>query len=326
MTYDDFFNEWGSESKVIEATTSGSTGKPKKIYLSKQFVTESAERTNHYFSIDSSSRLHSCISPDYIGGKMMAVRALTAGATLTWEEPSNQPLTHIKKEEWIDLLAVVPSQMKSILERIAELPTIRNIIIGGAPIPESLRKDICLSGLNAYETYGMTETASHIALRKVSDTDIPFKAFDDIKISTDERDCLIIDFKNGLHIVTNDIVKLVNDREFYVEGRYDNVIITGGKKVNPSDLEFRLSALISSPLMVTSVADDKWGRKIILLIEGEPTRENNEIKDEISKLLLPFERPKEIYYIKKIPRTENGKFCRDENIIKKITDELTGEK
>ena len=311
MDYKEFLEEWENDSDFIKAKTSGSTGLPKEIKLPKDFVRESARRTNAFFKLDKESRFHSCISPEFIGGKMMAVRAQIAGAVLTWELPTNRPLENVKPGEKIDLLAVVPSQMLYILEHLENLPEIKNIIIGGSAIHKDLRKRIAYSGLNAYETYGMTETASHIALRKVTTEEVPFVLLDGIKIEKNSEGCLIIKFDNGYLVETNDIVEQVSEKEFFIKGRKDRVIISGGKKINPEDLERRVSDIINGEFFFTGVPDEKWGEKLVLVIEG-PRDEilAKDLREKLALILSSFEMPKEIRFIEALPRTSNGKLIR----------------
>lgn len=309
MTFEEFLEEWRNGSDTIAACTSGSTGSPKTIELAKKFVVESAIRTNRFFSIDSHCWLHSCVAPDFIGGKMMAVRADIAGCRLTYETPSNRPLSAVGRSGRIDLLAVVPSQMIHILENLDSLPDIGNVIIGGSHIDGRLRDMIAASGINAYETYGMTETASHVALRKVSEKIVPFNLLDGISVALDSRGCLEISFDSGEHVVTNDIASIVNERSFLIEGRWDDVIITGGKKLNPVEIERRISDLISGPFIITSVPDMKWGNRMVLKIEGDGFATEN-LEKEMRKRLQSWQIPKEVIFVKSLDRTANGKLKR----------------
>lgn len=308
MTYQDFLSEWFNSKDHIIAHTSGSTGEPKEIELSKKFVSESARRTNDFFKLKKGARFHSCISPEFIGGKMMAVRSLLAEGRLTWETPSNQPLKGINKQETIDLLAVVPSQMIYIFDHQEFLPKIKNIIIGGSAIHPELRKKIIKSGLNAYETYGMTETASHIALRKITEGRTPFITMQGIKVSVNEEDCLRIKFKSGEKVQTNDIAEILSEKEFFIKGRKDNVIISGGRKINPEEIEEKLNSLINQPCCITGFPDEKWGEKVVLIIQGEKTLPD--INEKIRAILNPWEMPKEIHIVKELPGTSNGKIIR----------------
>lgn len=242
----------------------------------------------------------------------MAVRAEIVKGSLTWEKPSNEPLKEIGRHEVIDLLAVVPSQMISIIDKPESLPEIRNIIIGGSAIHPDLRKKIADSGLMAYETYGMTETASHIALRRVYRDELPFKVFKGINIDVDDENCLVIEYGNGMRIQTNDIAEIVSESEFLIRGRRDNIINSGGKKINPFQLEEKISPLIHNDFYITGEADEKWGESVVLIIEGEKSAINLDfLQLEIAKILEPWQRPKRIIIKKELPRTPNGKILRN---------------
>lgn len=259
MTFDEFIAEWRNQSPVITARTSGSTGQPKLIELKKEFVRDSALRTNSFFNITSSSRLHSCVGADFIGGKMMAVRSDLACCDFSWETPSNTPLKGLRREEHIDLLAVVPSQMLHIVENYDSMPHIKAVIIGGSAIHPTLKDKIIRTGVNAYETYGMTETASHIALCKIKEGESRFTPLDGITVALDTRECLVIKLSTGENFVTNDLAEIDSDGRFRILGRYDNMIITGGKKVNPEKLERIISPIIERECMVCGRSDEKWG-------------------------------------------------------------------
>ena len=311
MTFEEFIEEWRNDKDYIIVHTSGSTGDPKEIKLPKNFVRESAERTNGFFGLTRDSHFHSCVSPDFIGGKMMAVRSEMVKGKLTWENPSNQSLKDLSKDDKIDLVAVVPSQMHFILDNKDILPAIQNIIIGGSSIHPDLRSKIAASGLNAYETYGMTETSSHIALRKISSDIVPFHTLPGISVKTDEDNCLVINFDSGEEFITNDIAEIVSDTEFYILGRKDDVIISGGKKLHPSEIESILAEIIHQPFLISGIPDEKWGQKIILRIEGKEDPElNKDIEILLKQKVESWKRPKEIIYVEKLPLTPNGKIIR----------------
>jgi len=306
MTYTEFINEWRNKRTYIECMTSGSTGTPKLIRLPKAEMSKSASRTIRHFSLNVKSHLHSCISPDYIGGKMMAVRSEEAGARLTWETPSNRPLTDVGDDP-IDLLSVVPSQMEHILNNLERMPEIRAIIIGGAPIPPTLRKMIVASGLQAWETYGMTETASHIALRRVCDPPLPFDVLDGIHIDVDADSRLVVELEDWKTIYTNDIVTIVAERQFIVNGRYDNVIISGGVKIHPEQAEEILETQFGVPVLITSRPDSKWGERVIMVIDDKDDSSSDiRIISECKKYLHKAWIPKEIHH-QQLPMTPNGK-------------------
>lgn len=305
MNYSDFAAEWKSTPDHIICRTSGSTGDPKEICLPKSEMRKSAWRTIRFFGLDSGSHLHSCVSPDYIGGKMMAVRAYETGAGLTWEKPSNRPLEKYDGKP-IDLLAVVPSQMIHILDNLHDMPEIRAVIIGGAPIPAHLRERIEESGLNAWETYGMTETASHIALRRVSATPGAFTTLDGIRTYTDSESRLVIEMDGWQRLVTNDIAEIA-ECGFTILGRYDNVIISGGKKIHPEQVEEILERELGVPVMISSMPDEKWGERVIMTIEdGGDSQADIKIISKCKNLLPEECVPKEIIH-SEVARTANGK-------------------
>ncbi|MDE7081492.1 MAG: AMP-binding protein [Muribaculaceae bacterium] len=320
MTYPDFIAEWRSDSPCCRVHTSGSTGAPKQLMLPKPLMRRSALRTVAFFNLHPADRVHSCISPDFIGGKMMAVRSEVAGLHLTWEEPSNRPV--VADDEGYGapaLVAVVPSQMLHILER-PDLKDMRRPdgtptawLIGGAPIDTVLRRRIAESGMEAWESYGMTETASHIALRRVADPPLPFRPLEGVALRVDERGCLVICQEGEEDLVTNDIVELDAEGGFSVLGRADNVIITGGKKVQPETVEAALrsplAALGISDVMLTSEPDVKWGSGLILLVECV-CADTSRVEEICRSLLAPHEVPKEIRSVRRLPRTPNGKLRR----------------
>lgn len=306
MTYHEFLKEWRDETKEVKCHTSGSTGTPKDIYLPKAEMARSAKRTISVFGLKEGSILHSCISPDYIGGKMMAVRAEICDGMLQWETPSNRPLENYDGEP-IDLLAVVPSQMIFILDHPELWSRIRHVIIGGAPIPREIGRRIQESSIDAWETYGMTETASHIALRKVTVPEQPFATLEGIEICCDSRGCLSIHLEGWQSVNTNDIAEINADRTFRILGRIDTAIITGGKKVFPIPIEQMLEDNFGRDILITSEPDTKWGEKIVCIVSGEPVDGlPEEISDWCSECLRPEERPKEIRF-GAIPCTPNGK-------------------
>ena len=312
MTFDEFLDQWLSGAAFLPATTSGSTGKPKEIYIPREMMEKSARRTLNFFNLDSDSRLHSCVAADFIGGKMMAVRAQIAGARFSWETPSNRPLQGFLPNEKIDLLAIVPSQMLYILENLSKMPILSNIIVGGSPIPRTLRQKIASTSLNVYETYGMTETASHIALRKITSEPQPFKTLPGISVSADSTGGLIIYLEGCKPIKTNDIAQVISPEEFFILGRKDHVIISGGRKINPVEVEEKISEIISRNFCIIGVADEKWGSKVILVIESKPFGEDDEnlLNQKLREALEKWEIPKEIRYIEKLPLTNKWKIDR----------------
>lgn len=309
-----FKDSWSSPLPYFEIKTSGSTGKPKIIRLSKDLMKESALRTINFFGITHNSLLYNCVSAQFIGGLMMQVRSEISGATIINEPASNRP--KINSNKTIKLLSVVPSQMLHIISEkrnYDNIPEIENILIGGSPINHYLRNEISELGIDAWESYGMTETASHIALRKVGCNEKPFSLLPGIKIDIDKRNCLVIQLKGEASIITNDVAEILNEKEFYIKGRYDNVIISGGKKIFPEEVERAISNKYNYRFIVTSRAHIKWGEELIVISDDkEMERRQEEIKRYLKEILPSESIPKEIITIKEMPVNEMGKIKRFE--------------
>ena len=310
-----FKDEYLSPIPYITVRTSGSTGTPKEIQLQKSLLAESARRTNNFFGINSESRLHSAISDEFIGGKMMVVRSIEAHCRFTWEIPSMQPLKNLTDKSAIDLLAVVPSQMWGIISNEYPIPELRNIIIGGAPIADNLRERLYDLPFKCWETYGMTETASHIALKEISPAVEYFTTLRGVSVTVDNRDCLVIN-DNGREIITNDVAELFSSTEFRILGRYDNMIISGAKKINPLEIENEISKLTSFPLYISSRKDDKWGEALVVVIEKKNqvykdfVLDWERIKSQLSDILPGWKIPKDVVVIESFETTPTGTLIR----------------
>lgn len=331
MTGEEFLQEWRSENEDITVFTSGSTGVPKRISLPKSFVAASARRSIDFFGLRPGDRIHTCVAFDYIGGKMTAVRSELADCLLTAEKPSNRPslrgeTVRGKHDDFaalpIKMVSAVPSQMPWLLEHLGELPAVEKWLIGGSAIPAPIRKAIVESGIEAWESYGMTETASHVALRRVgADATSPFTLLPGIEATTDARGCLVLrvpDTEGAVtEVVTNDLVTgITPDGSFTLLGRADDAINSGGKKFHPALGEAKVQPFFPYPFIFTAREDEKWGEHIVMLIETsetDPTR-LDEIKTEAgeatAKTLEHWQQPKEILTVPALPRTPSGKLRR----------------
>lgn len=320
MTQKEFEDIWNDASDRVLCHTSGSTGTPKDIYLDKSMMIESARRTNQFFGIDSGSRLHTCLDFQYIASKMMLVRAAEAGCELTSEEPSNRPLASACLDREITLLSVVPSQMQFILENQDSFKAVSKVLVGGSPVPPMLRRAIALSRFDAWESYGMTETASHIALRKITDdASAPFVALPGIKVSASHDGCLVIAMPGYDDIVTTDMAEVLSDSEFRILGRADNCVISGGIKIIPEQLEQMLGPFVAFPYCISSLPDEKWGERLVLVVEkGDSNLSDDIVCKAVSLRLAQYKKvlelgvktPKEVICVSRLPLLANSKVDR----------------
>jgi o-succinylbenzoate---CoA ligase len=298
----EFLLDWLDDKETIQLTTSGTTGAPKIITINKQAMVHSAVATGDFFNLQPQNKALLCLSPRYIAGKMMIVRALIIGLELDYIIPSSN-LDDLQKDKIYDFVAIVPLQAENSLNKLDQF---KKIIIGGAKVSDSLT--LKLNNVNAeiYETYGMTETITHIAAKKIGEE--CFNVLSHVAINSDERNCLVIIAPTILNseIITNDIVEIVNDKQFKWLGRFDNVINSGGIKLFPEQIEAKLASKISNRFFITGQPDSLLGTKLVLVVEGKQQKFDDFIFNELDK----FEKPKEIVFILEFEETNTKKVNR----------------
>lgn len=318
-----FLKEWYTPSPILTLYTSGSTGKPKEITVRKEQMMQSAAITCDYLKMKEGETALLCLPLEYIAGKMMVVRALNGGLNLLLADPSGRPLAGIDRK--IDFAAMVPLQVHNSLGRKKEKERLRNIgklIIGGGAIDlqlEAILKD-CPNPI--YSTYGMTETVSHIALRRISGQEategyIPLPG---VRVKITEEGTLLIEapLVADMPVITNDIGEIAIDGSFRIMGRKDNVINSGGIKIQIEAIEEVLRPHISNPFVVTSVPDPKLGEALALLTT--PASDTASAGEICSQYLPRLKRPKHIFIVEQIPLTGSGK--TDRKAAKKMASEL----
>ncbi len=311
----DFLDEWYSSADFVWGHTSGSTGAPKPIKLLKHDMEESARLTVDYFGLAAGTTMLLCLSPDYIAGKMMIVRALLSGADLLVVSPSSRPLASV--DERVDFAAMVPAQVVESLRDDAQrgrLARVGALIVGGAPLPPVAEERLSNLPVRSYATYGMTETVSHVALRRIGDPTMTYRALGQITFSADNRDCLVIHTPHFAvkELVTNDVVELIDKYSFRWIGRYDHVINSGGVKVFPERIEQQIASLFTRRFFVAACADEKWGECVALAIEGDPLSATDEaaLLARIRERVGRYEVPRRLFYLPTFAETSSGKVIR----------------
>lgn len=326
MTVDEFISEWHNESPTMIVHTSGSTGKPKDIVIEKKRMVASANMTCDALDLHSGDTALLCMPLDYIAGKMLVVRSIVRNMKLIAVEPSSHPLKSFvnttfnqNASQKIDFAAFVPLQVIKTLEDADErkvFEQIGNVIIGGGAIDDKLEQQLNTFSNNIYSTYGMTETLSHIALRRISgpDASLWYTPMKGISISLSDEDCLAISAPElcSEKLITNDIAEINSQGQFRILGRKDNIINTGGIKVQIEEVERVLKAKGVEHCQITSVSDSVFGEKIIALIPEDTVQE--ELKNMAFAIasLPKYWQPKEIVRIASLPMTETGKPNRAE--------------
>ena len=345
MTLEEFLSEWNNGSDRVLVHTSGSTGKPKPMRVEKKRMLNSARITCDFLGLKPGDSTLLCMSLDYIAGKMVVVRSIERHLHLISVSPSGHPLKDVNEE--ITFAAMVPMQVYNTLqvpEERARLCRIRHLIIGGGAIDEALEQKLkALPGnIAIWSTYGMTETLSHIALRRINGTEASewYQPFDSVRISQTDEGCLVIDAPQvcAEPLVTNDIVEIesyiynkvekhdkvekhevMEKLRFRIKGRKDNVICSGGIKIQIEEVEALLKPHLEKPFMLAKKKDEKFGEIAVLLTEDEDLKK---VEATIRRLLSgksddsnksseskshKYWIPREFRYVEHLPLTETGK-------------------
>lgn len=311
MDYDTFINEWNNASDSVLVHTSGSTGAPKPLMVEKRRMEASARITCDFLGLKKGDTALLCMPLDYIAGKMMVVRSIIRGLDLIQIPPCSHPMAEVNTD--IDFAAMVPLQVANSLqvdEERKKLMAIKHLIIGGGAIDEDLEQQLKDFPNAVWSTYGMTETLSHIALRRLNGKDASewYTPFDSVSICLDNRGCLVIDAPHVCEhtLTTNDCAEM-NGNQFRIIGRIDNVVCSGGIKIQIEEVEKVLKPLLHHRFIVTKRKDKALGEALTLLTEDADTER---IADICSHALPKYQRPRNIFHISEIPTTETGKPAR----------------
>ena len=313
MSLDEFLEEWNNPSPYVHVQTSGSTGVPKPMLVEKRRMLASARITNDFLGLREGDTALLCMSLDYIAGKMMVVRSLERGLKLIVQEPSGHPMG-LRHRVSLDFAAMVPMQVYSTLqvpEERERLKQIRHLIIGGGAIDEAMAAELKTFPNAVWSTYGMTETLSHIALRRLSGPEASgwYTPFPSVKVSLSPEGCLIIDAPEVCPepLVTNDIAEL-SPQGFRILGRKDNVICSGGIKIQIEEVESRLRPFLRVPYLLSKRPDPKFGEVAVLLTEGSV----DDARQVCERILPKYHQPRHYLHVDHIPLTETGKPARQQ--------------
>lgn len=303
----------------MRATSSGTTGPPKRFTISRRDLVMSARLTGKAFDLRPGDRALHALPSDFIAGKMMLVRAFALGLDLHLIDPRGSVLEKLRTEVPFRFTALVPLQLhRAIQEDRARVERqFRTILLGGGPVSEALVEDLQDLDVEVFQSYGSTETVTHVALRRLNgpDREAGFTAIGDCHFARDPRGCLVVytpHLTTKQHL-TNDLVELIDDRRFRWLGRHDNVILSGGKKIFPEQLESRTAGIIPYPHYFTKVADDVLGQAVMLVLETDRPQEDvlPEVLEQVMSALHPHEWPRRVQALRRIQRTSAGKIIRE---------------
>ena len=313
MTLEEFINQWQSPSPTLLVHTSGSTGKPKPMLGEKRRMEASARITCQFLGLKRGDTALLCMPLDYIAGKMVVVRAIVWGLKLIDIPPCGHPLKQIDTPPVF--AAMVPMQVFNSMQDASErqkLWQIKHLIIGGGAINDDMAAELRQHPNAVWSTYGMTETLSHIALRRLSGPQASewYEPFDGVNVSTNADGCLVIDAPTvcALPLTTNDIAEIAADgRRFRIRGRKDNVICSGGIKLQIEEMEAKLRPYINVPFLISKRSDPKFGETVVMIAE---TNDIESLKTICKERLNKYEQPHKYIAVDSIPTTETGKPAR----------------
>ena len=305
----DFLMDWLNPSPTLWIETSGTTSQPKRMKFEKQALINSALLTGDFFDVGVGDKALHCLPANFIAGKMMLIRALFLGLSLDLVLPASRPLIHSKKR--YHFAAMTPMQAWNSLSKINQIDT---LIVGGGVISRPLQEALQQVNARVFETYGMTETLSHIAIRKIDDPISVFSLLPKFSITQDDRGCMVI---NAPHLsitnlVTNDSIEILNNSQFLLLGRIDNLINSGGVKVQPEQIEMKLSNQMPLHFFVGGLPHEVLGEEVILAVEKNQDFDLKKLKNFIKNNgeLNRIERPKAILLYDRFQRTFSGKIKR----------------
>ncbi|MCE6990041.1 AMP-binding protein [Dyadobacter sp. CY323] len=314
----DFIKAWNDGQEAFVLQTSGSTGLPKPITVTRKQLTASARMTGRALNLNAGTRALVCLNISYIAGLMMLVRGMELGWELTIIEPAANPILNEELADF-DFVALVPMQLAEILDNpltTSKIEKLGKVLLGGAAVSISLQKRIEHLEVPVFQSYGMTETVSHIALKQLNGphASAGYTFLPDIEYGTDERGCLFISgvVTNHALIQTNDIVA-ISGNQFEWIGRADNIINSGGVKIFLDQVDIRIAEVfydlgVPNAFFSWHQTDEKWGQKLILVIEGEVSAFTQEqLTNEIRKQLSAYETPKGIYFVERFSKTPTDK-------------------
>ncbi len=314
------------KTKALTVHTSGTTGVPKPIKIPRRDLVNSARLTAEVFGLQAGSRALLCLPGGFIAGKMMVVRAMVTGLDLHIVDPRGSVLDNLGTTDRFHFAAMVPLQLhRAVQEDRARVEEqFDTVLLGGGPVSEVFVEDIARLRTKVYQGYGSTETVTHVALRSLNaaaaegrefGSETPFTAIGRVGFARDPRGCLVVytpHLSAGQH-VTNDLAELIDDTHFRWQGRHDNVILSGGKKIFPEQLEAKTAGVLPFPHYFTAVGDERLGQAVMLVLETDLPQDEvlPDVIEKVMAVLHPHEWPRRVQALRRIQRTETGKVIRE---------------
>ena len=309
-----FLEQWINKDQLMFETSGTTSAKPKQFFVDKRAVINSIKTTAKYFDLKPNDSAFHCSPMNYIIGKMQLLRALVLGLSVDFVKPSVNPMKEIRS---YDFVAMTPMQVANSFDFIDQ---VRILLVGGGLFSTYLQKKIIKKNINTFESFGMAETLSHIAMRKITDPIAVFTLLPEVTYQLDNRSCLILSAHhlNLDKLKTNDRVEAINHEKFKLLGRVDSLINTGGVKINSEFIEDCLTEVIPTSFFVAGIPDEVLGQEIVLILENATKKQISSVVKfiQITDSLRPYQKPKRIFEYDEFVRTSNQKIRRTETLKK----------
>lgn len=276
----------------IMIPTGGSTGGVKFAMHTWETLLASVERTRLFLNVKKIDSI--CLLPHWhVSGLMSILRALVTGGSICFQEKQSH-----------GYLSLVPTQLKRYLDTdVSWLQQLDGIFLGGAKIDNELLKTATDAGLKITTVYGMTETAAMVLANGKPMPNTQLRINDNGKIEVQCPSLFYGYYPNIPHQAdcweTSDLGQFNKLGQLEILGRADNIIITGGEKVDPAEVEsILLKSTWVSDISIKGEPDPVWGSKVVAYCVADPSIKNQLLAYAKSHL-LPYQVPKEWVFLEK---------------------------
>jgi O-succinylbenzoic acid--CoA ligase len=308
----------------IMIPTGGTSGNLCLAIHSWETLTAAVQGLQTYLLVDS---LHSfCILPLYhVSGLMQFIRALVTGGNFylfPYSALKISPPSRLNFQDYC--LSLVPTQLQYLVDRFPVwLKQFKIIFLGGAPASLDLLERGRKLALNLALCYGMTETAAQIVTLKpeifLMGNNSSGQVLPHAQVRIEQQEIIIKstslylgyypDFAPSLEIRTGDLGNFDLEGNLYILGRKSQVIITGGEKVFPREVEEILLATgLLKDIIIMGLNDNYWGQVVVGVYVGKTAAIGREdLEKAIAKRLAKYKQPKYWLKLDTIPRSAQGK-------------------
>ena len=325
-----------AEQTLAIVYTSGSTGRARGARLSRRafIASEAAHAANLGWLPEDRWLLG--MPPAHVGGLSILTRSLIARRCVVLSPGSFDPLQTVRlmAEHRITLCSVVPTMLRALLTLGEPVwtpsPDLRAVLVGGAPMPDALRERAISRSIPALATYGCTEACSQVATQRIEQagspgSGAPLKGVE-LRLQDGEiqvRGEVLMDgyldhdrsgapWTSDGWLRTGDLGSFSSDGQLQVQGRSDDLIVTGGENVSPQEVEGWLTTVSGvAAACVFSLPNDVWGEEVVAaIVVDSALYDEIALRDRLVSELAAHKRPKRFCVADALPLNRSGKVDR----------------